>query len=129
MPATHTQAGIAAINQRIIGGGNAFTYIGWGGSAQTPTDTDPGLISAHTEARVSATTVQRVQGPAPSFANDTIQWDGTIQASGAKVIREVGVFDAPTGGIMLLRGTFGDITMETALEGVKFTIQSQGKTS
>lgn len=120
---------MAAANTRIIGGGNPFNYIGWGSSATAPADTDTGLIAAHTEARVAATSVTRVTGPAPNFTNDTIQWVGTIQASGAKVIREVGVFDDPTAGTMFLRGTFGDITIDNALEGVSFTIQSQAKTS
>lgn len=129
MAAIHTRVGIAAFNTRIIGGGTPFNYIGWGSSAQAPADTDTALIAAHSEARVTATSVTRVTGPAPNFTNDTIQWTGLIQASGAKVIREVGVFDDPAAGVMCLRGTFGDITIDNALEGVSFTIQSQGKTS
>lgn len=129
MPASHTRTGIAAANTRIIGGGTPFNYIGWGSSATAPADTDTGLIAAHTEARVTATSVTRITGPAPNFTNDTIQWIALIQANGAKVVREVGVFDDPTAGVMFLRGTFGDITLDNALEGINFTIQSQGKTS
>lgn len=124
MPSIVPSLGIAAMVQRWITNSALPVYVGWGSSATAPVRADTGLIAPHTEARVAAT-ITRVTGPAPSITNDTLQAVALIQANAAKTVREVILADAVTGGVTWFRATHGDQVLDSAAEGVQYTIQLQ----
>jgi len=77
-------------------------YLGWGTGAGAGSATSTDLSTAATEARVSGTGTQVTT----TVTNDTHQVVGTLTASGAKTITNVGIFDAagsgspPAGGVL-----------------------------
>lgn len=130
MPATMLDAFVAYQSQRVIGGGSPPGYAGWGsGGATAPLSTQTGLISAHTETR-QPVTLSRITGPSPNLPNDTVQGVVTIQALGAKAVSEVVWFDDPSStnaANALFRATHGVMTMDSAQEGIQYTLQMQGR--
>jgi len=98
--------GKAIISGRMIGGAAPTQteprYIGWGTGAGAGSATSTDLSTPATEARVTGTGTQVTV----TQTNDTHQIVGTITASGAKTITNVGVFDAtgsgspPAGGVL-----------------------------
>ena len=85
--------GKAILSGRMIGGTPTQTeprFVGWGTGAGAGSAASTDLSTAATEARVSGTSTQVTT----TVTNDTHQVVGTITASGAKTITNVGVFDA-----------------------------------
>lgn len=97
-------------------------HIGWGtGSGQTATSTD--LATAAAEARTAGTTSQQTT----NTSNDTYRITGTITATGARAITEVGVFDgagsgSPPSGANL--GIYGDHSVINLASGdsIQYTV-------
>ncbi len=97
--------GKAIISARMIGATPSQAephFVGWGTGAGAGSATSTDVSTAASEARVSGTSTQVTT----SVTNDTHQVVGTITASGAKTITNVGVFDAagtgspPSGGVL-----------------------------
>lgn len=88
-------------------------HIAWGSSATTPVVADSALIAENPEARTTATISQP--------ASDTIRYVGTIVATGARTVQEVGVFSASAAGVCKIRAVHGSLSLETG-DSVQYTI-------
>jgi hypothetical protein len=91
-------------------------YIGWGTGAGTSAVGDTTLFTEASESRVLSTR--------STVSTDTIQWVGTLTASGAKTITNAGNFTASTAGTLLVHGDFTGIVLATS-DSIQFTIQLQ----
>lgn len=93
MGAVSPYGGKAVTTNRLKAGGTEPLNIGWGlnPSALTAGATDTALFDPSGEARVAGTSTQ--QTTAANIPNDTYQVVGTITASTARIIQEVGLFD------------------------------------
>lgn len=89
-------------------------YIGWGVGTTAPVKGNTALenVTGVTEARATGTNSQ------PTASKN--QWVGTITALATLSITEAGLFDALTTGNMIIRGTFGAISV-TAGDSIEFT--------
>jgi len=111
-----TNAGFAAVAGLVgnTGSVNPFTYLalGTGSTAAAPTQT--ALVAEITDtglARASAT-VSRVT---TTVANDTLQLLKEWTATGVKILREIGGFNAAAAGDMLARKVFAALTTEDTM--------------
>ena len=88
---------------------NAFTYLALGTNAtgEQATDTALGAEITDTGLARAAATVSRVT---TTVTNDTLQLLHTWTATGVKILREIGAFDAASAGNMLGRKTYAAIT-------------------
>jgi len=81
-------------------------YVGIGTDSTAPAKGDTDLTAPATEARVAAVETQT--------SADVLQMVGTFTADGTKTLKEAGIFDAagagspPSGGNLLIHGTFAD---------------------
>jgi len=91
-------------------------FIGWGTGAGTSAKGDTTLFTEASEARVAATESQPT--------SDTNQWVSTITADGAKTITNAGVFDASSGGNLIVKGDFTGIVLAIN-DSIQFTISLQ----
>lgn len=87
--------------------------IGWGTGAGTAAKGDTTLFTEASEARVVPTVSQPTA--------DKNQWVGTITANGAKTITNAGLFDAASGGNMVIKGDFTGIVLALG-DKIEFTI-------
>lgn len=92
-----------------------FEYIGWGTGA-APTETSTGLTTESSESRVLATITKTGSGDTAKY-----QAVGTMTATGARTITEVGLFTASSAGTA---GVLSDVTSTVLAtgEGIQFTI-------
>lgn len=118
-----TDNGLAAFVSALVTD-NAVRHIGWGtGSGQLAAAND--LAVAAAEARVAGA----MSSQTTTTAGDTLQVTGTIVATAARAVTEVGVFDAsgtgspPTGGNMGIYGDFPVINLANG-DSIAFTIQA-----
>ena len=97
--------GKAILSGRMIGATPTQAephFIGWGTGAGAGSAASTDLSTPASEARANGTSTQFTT----AVTNDTHQIVGTLTASGAKTITNVGVFDAvgtgspPTGGVL-----------------------------
>jgi len=107
---TNTGKGSAA---GLLGGlkTTPFTYLGIGTSATQALASDTDLkagITSGSLARASATVSQ----VSTDVSNDTLQLLHTFTATASYTIKEAGVFDTASGGVMLARSTFADRALE-----------------
>ncbi len=92
-------------------------YIAWGTGTTDPVVGNTGLEAAAAEARTLGTMSQP--------AADTHRVVGTITCAGSgKTISEVGLFDASTSGVMLIRSTFTGIPLLVG-DRIEFTLDLQ----
>ena len=93
-------------------------YLAWGTGTTPPVVTDTALETPAAEARTSGTSTQETT----TTTNDTYQVEGTITCAGsAKVITEIGLFDASTSGNLYIRATFSPINVSVG-DSIIFTI-------
>lgn len=92
---------------------NTNGKIGWGTGAGTAAKGDTTLFTEASEARVAVTTSQPTA--------DKHQWVGTITANGTKTITNAGLFDAASGGNLIVHGDFTGIALN-ANDAIEFTI-------
>jgi hypothetical protein len=110
-----------ATNDALAGVVNALLaqsdlFLGWGGgSGQDETDTD--LASPFSESRASGMAVVATT----NTTGDTYRLTGTITATTARVVTEVGAFAEATGSGLQLYGDFPALTLATG-DSVAFTI-------
>lgn len=87
--------------------------IAWGTGAGTAAKGDTTLFTEASEARVAATVSQPTA--------DKNQWVGTLTADGAKTITNAGLFDAASGGNLIVHGDFTGIVLALG-DKIEFTI-------
>jgi hypothetical protein len=93
-----TNAGLAILAKRLKGTSSEPIYFGWGSGAGNADPTDVDLFTEASESRVVLTSVLDTV----SSVGDAYKLTGAIVANADKVITNWGVFDASTGGNMLL---------------------------
>jgi hypothetical protein len=93
-------------------------HIAWGTGAVAATKSDTALGSEQQPVRKQAI--------ATTPSADTMQWVGTLTATGSHSITEAGLFHTSTvaGSIMLIRGVFTAIPVDSA-DAIEFTISMQ----
>lgn len=108
-----TNGGLAVITNRIIQAGTAPKNIGWGTGAGTAAAADTTLFTEklvdlstsagtdHTVGTESRTTTTQT--------NDTYTVTGTRTATGAGTVTNAGLFDAASGGTLVVKGDFTGI--------------------
>lgn len=87
-------------------------YVAQGTGAGTALATDTTLFTEATEARVATTDSQP--------ASNQNRYVGTITANGTKTITNAGIFDASTGGNMLLKSDFTGIGVNSG-DSIQYT--------
>ena len=87
--------------------------VGWGTGAGTHTKSSTTLFTEASEARVAATVSQP--------AADKNQWVATLTADAAKTITNAGLFDAATGGNLVIAGDFTGVALALG-DKIEFTI-------
>lgn len=102
---------------------NPPRYVGMGvgatGAARTAVAADTAL-STPVESRTAGTE----SSVTTSTTGDTYQVVGTINASAARVVDEMGLFDASSAGNMFLSATFNVINLNNG-DGIQFTVKVQ----
>lgn len=93
-----TNKGLAILANRIKGLGTEPVYLAWGTGAGTAAATDESLFTEAAEARTQMVSSIVTVGP----TGDSYQLSGSIVAAAAKTITNWGVFDALTGGNLLM---------------------------
>lgn len=116
MASVFTQVGEEVVVDYITGAASApANYHGaWGSGAGTAAKGDTTLFTEESEARVSIT--DETQPVA-----DQVQWVFTMTADAGKTITNAGVFDASTGGNLVVKGDFAGITLASG-EKIEFTV-------
>ena len=87
--------------------------IAWGTGVGTAAKGDTALFTEASETRVAATVNQPIA--------DKNQWVGTLTADAGKTITNAGLFDAATGGHLVIHGDFTGIALATG-DKIEFTI-------
>lgn len=97
----------------ILTADGTWKHVGWGSGATAPAVTQTALVSANPESRTAGTISQP--------AENTHRVVATIEATAARTVVEVGLFDAATSGNLIVRGTH---TERTLLQGdrVRYTV-------
>jgi hypothetical protein len=98
--ATITDAGLTVVAKRLNGSGAdaAFTYIATGSGSTAESTSHTALVAENTangSARATATCTQENTGDS--------KWVKTFNFTGNVTVREIGIFNAPSGGTMFLR--------------------------
>lgn len=112
-------AGRAILTNRLKGAGTEPLNIGWGTGAGTTAATDTTLF-AEKALDLATTTGTRVAGTSSqqttSVTNDTYQVTGTLTASGAGTVTNMGIADSTTiaAGNFLIKGDFTGVTLAIA---------------
>jgi hypothetical protein len=87
--------------------------IGWGTGAGTAAKGDTTLFTEASEARVAVVASQPVA--------DKNRWVATLTADAAKTITNAGLFDAASGGNLVVKGDFTGIALALG-DKIEFTI-------
>jgi len=120
MASVLTNRGKEVIVDRLMGSGTEPKYIGWGTGAGTSAATDTTLFAEAAEARVTGTSSKVTT----TTTNDTHQIVGTLTASGAKTITNVGLFDASSSGNLFAKADFTGVALNDG-DGIQFTIKTK----
>lgn len=106
-----TNAGFALVADRVgaVAAGAAVTYLALGtnATAEVPANTALGAEIVDTGLARAAATVTRVT---TTVTDDTLQLLYEWTATGVKILREIGAFNAAAAGTMLARKTYDAIT-------------------
>ena len=106
-----TNAGFAQVAALVgsVDSPSGFTYLALGtdATAEVPANTALGAEITDTGLERAAATVTRVT---TTVTNDTLQLLHEWTATGVKILREIGAFDAASAGNMLARKTYDAIT-------------------
>lgn len=106
-----TNAGFALVADRVgaVAAGAAVTYLalGTGSTGELATDTTLEAEITDTGLARAAATVSRVT---TTVADDTLQLLHEWTATGVKILREIGAFNAAAAGTMLARKTYDAVT-------------------
>lgn len=121
-------AGRAILTNRIKGAGTEPLNIGIGsgttaeahGNTALATEFTTGTWSGY--ARLGSGTGATSSQSTTTVTNDTYQVVGTFTAPGAANVQEAGLFDAATGGNMLVRGLTGGVSLASG-DSIQLTIK------
>ena len=117
MASVFTDAGKAVVTNRLKGAGTEPNYIAWGTGTGTAAATDTTLFTEASESRVAGTSTQQTT----TTTSDTYQVVGTLTVAGeGKTITNVGLFDASTGGNLVMKSDFTGIALNVG-ESIQFT--------
>ena len=94
-------------------------YVAWGTDGTTAAVTDTALGTESAESRTSGTQSQQTT----TTSNDTYRCVGEITATDTRAITEVGIFDASSGGNMLMHADFSAINLSSG-DSIEFTINN-----
>lgn len=103
-----------------ITAGTTQRWIHWGTGATAEAVGNTALATPAAEARTSGT----IASATTTVTGDTHRVTGTIVATGTRNITEVGLFDASSAGVMLLRALFTTIPLELN-DSIAFTLDFQ----
>lgn len=124
-----TNAGRAILTNRIKGAGTEPINMGIGsGSTTAEAVTNTALQTEFTTgtwtgyARLGSGTGATSSQQTTTSANDTYQVVGTFTAPGTANVQEAGLFDAATGGNMLIRGLTGGVSLASG-DSIQLTIK------
>lgn len=102
----------------IVSANGTAKWVAWGTGIGSSSSPDTILFTEASEARISgAMTTQTTD-----TANDTYQVVATIIADGSKEVTNAGVFDALSGGTLLVKGDFTAIPV-IINDTIEFTFQ------
>jgi hypothetical protein len=99
--------------RETIAAGTTQRWIGWGTGSGAEAVGNTALTTPAAEARVSGTI------SSPSAAVHRVV--GTITSASTQTITEVGLFDASTAGVMMIRALFTGIPMVSG-DSIAFTL-------
>ncbi|MDD5397034.1 MAG: hypothetical protein PHW24_03165 [Candidatus Moranbacteria bacterium] len=99
---------------------STMNKIGWGTGAGTTGETDTTLFTEASEARATATISQTDT----TITGDTYQAVGTLTANGTKTITNAGLFDAASGGNMLVKGDHAGVPL-LLNDSIEYTFKLQ----
>ena len=117
MANVYTTVGKQKVVDYVDGTAAVPTYkVAWGTGAGTAAVGDTTLFTEASETRVTTTQSQP--------AADKNQFLGTITADGTKTITNAGIFDAASGGNMLLKSDFTGIALVLG-DSIQFTFTLQ----
>jgi len=115
-----TNAGAAIVTNRMIQAGTAPKNIGWGVGTGAAAVTDSALGTESAPTTGGGRTVGTESRTTITNTNDNYQVVGTVTAGSTLAITEAGLFDAVSGGNMLLRGVFSAINVVSG-DSIQFT--------
>lgn len=122
--AIYTDAGQAHTTSRLLANtGSTTYYVAWGSGSTAPAVTQTALITENPESRAGMDATFPTQVTTQS-TNDTARFQGTITATGNRVVNEAGIFTASSAGTMLMRGTHATLNIETG-DKVQYTFDLQ----
>jgi hypothetical protein len=125
-----TSAGFAEMAKHATGTGSPlrFTYIAVGITTGTvPGTTATALASEVTDsglARITAGTISTLQ---TTLADDTASWVHVFTATGTKAITEAAIFNASSGGDMLIVGAVSPTASMVSGDTLTLTMKCQFK--
>ncbi len=99
--------------RETVGAGVTQKWVAWGTGTTAEAASQTALITASSEARTSGT----ISSPSAALHRVT----GTIVSTQTQSISEVGLFDAATVGVMMIRAVFTAIPLVTN-DSIAFTI-------
>jgi hypothetical protein len=103
VPYIVTDDGFSIVANRVKGLGTQPLYIGWGTNSTAPVKTDAALV-AEAAGYTRATGVSSIA--TVTETGDAYVVTGTLTAAVAITIKEWGLFDAVSGGNLLVRETY-----------------------
>ena len=115
-----TNAGAAIVTNRMIQAGTAPKNIGWGTGTNAAAVGDTALQTEAAPTTAGGRTVGTESRTTITNTNDNYQVVGTVTAGGTLAITEAGLFDATSGGNMLIRSVFSAINVDSA-DSIAFT--------
>ena len=118
MATVFTDAGKAITTNRLKGAGTEPNYVGWGTGAGTAAAADTTLFTEAAETRVAGTSTRVTT----TVTNDTYQVVGTLTASGAKTITNVGLLDTVTSGGLIMKADFTGVALADQ-DAIQFTMK------
>lgn len=110
-----TNAGLAIITNRMIGSGTEPKWVAMGTGAGTAAVSDTTLFT-EVESRTDGTSSRTTT----TATNDTYRVVGTITATASRSVTNAGLFDASSGGNLLMKGDFSTINLSTS-DSIEFT--------
>jgi hypothetical protein len=116
-----TNAGTSIVTNRIIQAGTAPKNIGWGTGTTAAAVTDTALVTEAAPTTGGGRTVGTESRTTITVTNDNYQVVGTVTAVSSLAITEAGLFDAVSGGNLLIRSQFAAINV-SAGDSIAFTV-------
>lgn len=121
MATVYTNAGKAYVVAKLDGSNvNSPNRIGWGTGAGTAAATDTILFTEAAEARATAT----LSHVTTTVTNDTFQAVGTLTSASGQTITNAGVFDAGTGGNLIIHADHTGLPL-LANDSIQYTFQKK----